>query len=630
MLLIIVVWGGGTHSISQTNYILKPTATTIYTINAYTGYYGPGCGSTQTFTLSLNPDKPIITQKSDTLISSASINNQWFLNGNIISGATGQTHIASVPGTYAVKVTGNGCGNYSDDLTYAPDSNVYTRNAWQKMIRGGKWSQGTCVVEAHDSGFVIGSNCFSTGRGNDIALVKTDRQGEVIWSKTYGSNEEDNISSIIKVASGYMAVGSTKGFGKGSLDVYLLAFDNNGSLLWSKTYGDWNNQEGVSIEQTSDGGYIITGYSSNPNTYGVDQGGWVIDENDLYLLKTDINGNLLWSKVFDTASNEIGVEAHETKNGDYIVAGRSTDSQSKESVYTLKTDATGNLLWSRMIANSFFAETTSMKITTDNNYLFCTGASGSTYLLKLDTNGNVLWSEIAHVNNWGSSLIATDDSAAVFTSGFGYLDGTLTKIDNNGNLLWSSTFTTGMYQYAAKVIQLTDKTFLITGAIDTTGSYQPGQINLINTDITGLINCGQLVFPSITNETYSYTPHTTLSAPLGTVMNASPNLYTGSFQSSTICKSLTAVHPVDKQKENLPFIVKVYPNPTDGVVNIEFFSALSESRVRILDVCGRCVYDKNSSGNLFYQADVGYNNKGVYLVEVTTGDKRLVKKIVLH
>jgi hypothetical protein len=625
------LYGDGVNSLSPTNYIIKPSASTVYTISGYTGYRGPGCASFQNFTVTLNPDKPIITRKGDTLISSATANNQWFLNGNSISGATGRTYITSVGGTYAVNVSGIGCSNFSDDFTYIPDTFIYAKNAWQKMIKGANWGQGTCLVEAADSGFVIGSNYVSSETGYDIVLIKTNRQGEVVWSKTYGSKKDDRIYSIIKIAGGYVAVGSTSGFGNGSSDVYLLSFDNNGSLLWSKTYGDWNTQEGLHVEQTSARGYILTGYSTDPHTYAIDHYGSIIAENDVYLIKTDAAGNLLWSKTFDAFANERGIEAHETNDGNFIVAARSEDSLYKSSAYILKTDGDGNLLWSKKITGPSSSQyVSSMKILADNNYLVAAGTYTGTLLFKLDPNGNSIWSKLVPGSNvWTQEVLATADTGAIFICSMGVGTTALTKIDRNGNLDWGTTYNTGVQQYVEKIIQLSDKSLLLIGSIDTSSSYGPDQINLVNTDENGLINCGESYIPLISNESCNYISHTTASSSLGTEMSNLADAYGGSFQTRTICRSY-APPQIEKQKVGENLVVRVYPNPSEGMINIEFPETQSTTHVRVLDVTGRCVNDQFVEGKTTFILDLSSKRKGIYFVELTSRNQKNVKKILLQ
>jgi hypothetical protein len=622
-------YGLFTHPLNSTTYILKPTETSIYTVVGYTSTHGPDCQSRQSFTVYVNPDKPKITKVGDTLFSSSSINNQWFLNGNIISGATNRFLIVDQAGSYSVRVSMSGCNNESDAFTCNTDDAVYGRNAWQKLIGTEGYAMGACILQTNDNGFIIGgSRNNSLLTNDDVTLIKTDVNGEVVWSKVYGGVGIDRIYDLIKVDNGYAAVGFTTSFGNGNTDVYLLRFDENGELLWSKTYGDWNNQAAGSIELTSDGNFIITGYSTNPNSYSVDSDGRLINENDLYLLKTDHNGNLLWSKVFNSDNNEYGAEVHETSDGNYIVAGCSEDSHRKDRVYLLKTDPDGNVLWSKTIANTFFAATASMKITPDNGFLVCTGASGSAYLLKLDNTGNVVWSKIAHVNTWGNSLTITKDHAAVFTGGFGLGIGALTKINMDGELIWSTAFPNNPQQYVSKVLQLNDSSYIMTGIVDTTNHYGPGQINLINTDVDGQTNCSQFNYPVITDEPYSYCAHTTVAASLGNEMSAMTTSYPATFASTTLCRTAGFLSSITEKKEGLT--LKVYPNPSTGIINLEFSETKLIAAISVFDIAGRCVFNQQINSNYFYQINLNNKSKGIYFLEIKTTHGKEVRKIILN
>ncbi len=123
-----------------------------------------------------------------------------------------------------------------------------------------------------------------TGVGSgDVYLVKTDSLGDTLWTKTYGGNYPDYGLSVIRTPDGgYIITGATLSYGAGSWDVYLLKIDSLGNTLWTKTYGGGEGDEGWFLSPTSDGGFIITGYTES---YGAGHA-------DVYLIKTDSLGNV--------------------------------------------------------------------------------------------------------------------------------------------------------------------------------------------------------------------------------------------------------------------------------------------------------------------------------------------------
>ena len=134
----------------------------------------------------------------------------------------------------------------------------------------------------------------------------------ILWTKTYGGTHPDHSYSVQQTSDGgYIIVGSTLSFGAGIYDVYLIKTDANGDTLWTKTYGGTNTDEGLWIQQTSDGGYVITG--SYDSYSAVDY--------DVYVIKTDPNGDTLWTRTYGGNGWDDGYSVQQTSNGGYVISG---------------------------------------------------------------------------------------------------------------------------------------------------------------------------------------------------------------------------------------------------------------------------------------------------------------------
>ena len=154
------------------------------------------------------------------------------------------------------------------------------------------------------------------------------------WERTYGGSYSDIGKSIqITTDGGYIIIGSTKSFGNGDYDFWLIKTDMNGDSLWSKTYGTVNDDFGNSVQQTTDGGYIITGTYDTPIGQGSGE--------DIFLIKTDSNGYTLWTKMFGGIEEERGKSVQQTADGGYIIVGN-TGPNIYPKTYLIKTNSNGD------------------------------------------------------------------------------------------------------------------------------------------------------------------------------------------------------------------------------------------------------------------------------------------------
>ncbi|MEP7170786.1 MAG: T9SS type A sorting domain-containing protein, partial [Bacteroidota bacterium] len=166
--------------------------------------------------------------------------------------------------------------------------------------------------------------------------IKTDSSGNLLWSKTFGGTGDDEGRSVQQTTDGGYIISGYKEKGSAfiDLDIYLIKTDSNGNLLWSKTIGGTGDEIGFSVQQTTDGGYIVLGI-----TYSVGAGGL-----DVYLIKTDDNGNSLWTKTFGGTNDDWAGSVQQTTDGGYIITGYTQNfgSGGYSDVYLIKTDSLGN------------------------------------------------------------------------------------------------------------------------------------------------------------------------------------------------------------------------------------------------------------------------------------------------
>jgi hypothetical protein len=260
---------------------------------------------------------------------------------------------------------------------------------WEK-IYGGDYSVGTCMLRTADGGYVIaGWGSSPSGGDSDVHLMKTDYAGKELWAYTYGGSDHDYGYSIEQTSDGgFLVVGSTSSNGAGKYDVYMIRTDSAGNLLWERTYGGPADDYGYSVEATRDGGYVIAG-----GTFSFGAG-----HEDVYLIGVDSLGNTIWTQTYGDWLLDEARSVHQTVGGAFVVTGGTwrPDSTSCD-LFLLKTDSFGEKLWLRTYGGQYGGAGLDVKPTADGGYVaagmkFEQRANGfycDVYLIKTDAFGRV-------------------------------------------------------------------------------------------------------------------------------------------------------------------------------------------------------------------------------------------------
>ncbi len=321
---------------------------------------------------------------------------------------------------------------------YLIRTDVNGKTLWTKTYGGSSSDYAWTVQQTNDDGFIFGAHSGSFGIGShDVYLVKSDLSGNVIWSRVYGGSNADGAYSLQQTSDGGFIIGAhVNSFGAGQHDVYLIKINNNGDTLWTKTFGGISGDRFRDLYQTKDGGFILV---SETLSFGA-------GNSDVYLIKTDSIGNLLWTKTYGGSSSDYGYSVRQTSDGGYIIAGytRSFSAEGTE-VYIIKTDNSGNLDWAKSYGGSSDDYGYSIRQTTDGGYIVAGytesfGASGDVYLIRIDANGDLIWSKVfgGSQTDYGWSVRQTVDEGFVIAGytrsfGSGNEDVYLIKTDQLGN-----------------------------------------------------------------------------------------------------------------------------------------------------------------------------------------------------
>jgi len=587
---------------------------------------------------------------------------------NQVIGQTFQRTYGSTSDDQGSKILLTFDNNYAIIGTYGTTGGIYLIKAdsignsiWQKTFNPPNmlyFHYDYSFKQTQDSGFIIaGSVYYTNGSGIDICLIKTNSSGDTLWTKFYAGPNPGYYKAIayeiINTSdNGYAIVGTE--IGSTNKNVFLIKTDNSGNLQWSKYYGGTNNDEGYSLKQTSDGGYIIAGYT---NSFG--QGGW-----DVYLLKVNSTGNLLWTKTYGGNRYDYANHIEITNDGGFILtgvtSGYGTGVIYDNDLFLMKTDSAGNSIWANTYGGDSNEIGTSVKQTSDGGFVATgyTSSSGAgqedVYLLKTDSLGNVLWS-----TNFGGA--STEQGKDVIQHGNNYIivgetrnfskglkDVYLIKVDSLGN------------DSCKQDTAITFKTLLpwIQGTGGTENSGNTVKSNIIvfgNPDTTSYKPC--VCVPPIANfqayithacgQMWNYSTWATSwywdfgNGDTSTV--ESPNYcwwnddvyyvcltVTNDCGTDTYCDSIPIFTGINELKNNR---IKLFiaPNPFDNYTVVKFENTKREKlKLQILNPLGQSVLQINNITDNKVQIEKNGLPSGLYFVQLIKNNQVIgLDKIII-
>jgi hypothetical protein len=316
----------------------------------------------------------------------------------------------------------------------------------------------------------------SFGAGaEDFWLVKTDEFGNVEWNRTYGGPNIDIAHSMVATSDGgYALAGYTASFGSGSLDFWLVKTDGSGNVEWNQTYGETGSEWARAVIKTADGGYAIAGET---NSLGVGHTDW-------WLVKTDASGSMQWSKTYGGTENDAVSSLAATPDGGYALAGY-TDSfgAGTNDFWLVKTDSSGDAEWSQTYGGTEWDLAYSMVVTSDGGYVlagytdsFDAGTGRDFWLVRADASGKMLWNKTygGTEADVAQSLVATSDggyalAGSTMSFGAGQKDFWLVVTDGSGNVVWSQTYGGTESEWARAVIETFDGCYALVGGTKPSG-----------------------------------------------------------------------------------------------------------------------------------------------------------------
>lgn len=271
---------------------------------------------------------------------------------------------------------------------------------WSKTIHINGIEEGRALIQTSDGGYLIvgenhtalGGSCYTIGR---LWMQKVDANGNPEWTRSFGDGYAAKWANDVKETNdgGFIVIGTQEIIDKNNRvtcwKFVLIKTDKNGNLQWSKQYGSSDKySQGISIDLTQDGGYILTGCKASTSTPSVE---------DIWLIKTDANGNKIWDKTFDREKSDSGFFVQQTNDGGYILTGATGDYTKPDNcdVWLIKTNKNGDIEWDKTFGGYEADWGNEVQQTSDGGYIIggCTNSYGSgsedAWLIKTDEYGNV-------------------------------------------------------------------------------------------------------------------------------------------------------------------------------------------------------------------------------------------------
>ena len=402
---------------------------------------------------------------------------------------------------------------------------------WQKTIRADVHDKAVSINQTADGGYIIGSVSNSNSMadktensngGNDYWIIKTDNIGSIVWQNTIGGNEDDVLYSVEQTSDGgYIAIGASNSNISGDKtedsiglkDIWIVKLSSAGTILWENTIGGTSFDRGVTVRQTSDGGYIVGAVSKS--IISGDKTDFCYGGVDYWVLKLDVTGVITWQKTYGGSDADILSSIYPTSDGGYIIGGTSRslisgnkteNSFGDDDYWIIKVDALGAIVWQKSIGGSNADRLKSIFEIPSGEYVMggtsWSGISGlktensygfnDYWILKINTTGTILWQHtiggfesdlLSSINKnlTGGYILAgssnspiSGNKTAANLTGSGtamYEDEWIVALEEDGSIIWDNAIGSVYTDNAASIIPTSDGEYIVLGQTNSIASY---------------------------------------------------------------------------------------------------------------------------------------------------------------
>jgi hypothetical protein len=477
---------------------------------------------------------------------------------------------------------------------------------WQKSLGGSDYEYGYEIKQTADGGYIMVGTTVSTDGdvsfhhgSTDAWVVKLDASGALEWEKTFGGSGYDLIFSVEQTTDGgYILAGftdSTDGdittTNKGIYDLWVLKLNASGTIQWQNTYGGSLVDQAQSVRQTSDGGYILTGVTSSNN--GDVSGNHGAD--DCWILKITGTGTVEWQKTVGGGGNEYGYKIKQTADGGYILVGM--NSSNGYDYFIAKFNGVGATQWANLMGGTGFDWATDIQQTSDGGYI----VSGDTDSTNMDVTGN-----------------------------HGATDAWIVKLNAAGITEWKKTYGGSGSDRANSIQQTNDGGYILGGYTSSNDgdvtSNHPGDLDywVWKIDASGVLQWQKTLGGNGPEVGYSVRQ----TADDGFVAFGWTYASNGDVTENHGIQDYWVVKLAPEALSNVAFAMnslQIFPNPVQDVLQIRQGKSLEIDYISITDLSGKKIYEQQTSLN---QINVENLAGGMYILEAFSGEKRYQQKFI--
>ena len=536
---------------------------------------------------------------------------------------------------------------------------------WQKCLGGSSSDYAYSIQQTTDGGYIVAGVSWSNDGdvsgnhgGADYWVVKLNSSGDIEWQKSLGGSLSDYAYSIQQTSDGgYIVAGYSRsndsdvsGHHPGGywtwpdsgdsvwieyFDYWVVKLNSSGDIEWQKSLGGSGNDEAYSIQQTTDGGFIVAGGSqSNDGDVSGHHGG---DYYDYWVVKLNLSGDIEWQKCLGGSDRDEAYSIQQTSDGGYIVAGYSYpdfESSDYPDYWVVKLDSVGVIVWQRALGGSYIDWANSIQQTSDGGFIVAgesqsndgdvsghhgtPGEHSDYWIVKLNSAGDIEWQKCVggSFSDYAYSIQQTSDSGYIVAGVSGSNDGDVSgnhgdydywvvKLNSAGDIVWQKCLGGGGDDEAYSIQQTSDGRFIVAGRSESNDG-----------DVSGNHGsewyCDYWVVKLSQEEGIS--DDNNRLQPLVYTISAYPNPFNSSCEITLSCHSRENGNPEGWGD------VKIY----DLRGNVVWKANLSDSKERLQ----RDAKHRWSSGTLVWTPDKSISS-GIYLIKATINDQTITKRVIL-